>query len=256
MSDENRSHRLVSGAGWIISAALFLFSCASQNPSLTVGQASRFDELTPVYTIRDSSQIVLDFILSGFDRKANSYIRNQFISTLPADSGEPVYPSSILRGMFEALEQHGLNTYTLDPGTFESVYALSQLPVMIGLITIPLHKREFAPMKADRIGSALPTELALEGRNPRLRIVRSIQRDAHGYWIQTTGNMRMHGLSEDRFVGTVVPVGDNAENGKYCQIVSHIVISALTSVDLEGHFEEWYGFMPHTSRKPNIRRSF
>lgn len=173
-----------------------------------------------------------------------------------SNTQDTVLNTIIFRSLFEALEQHDLYTFTLNPGTYESVYALSQLPVVVALITIPLNKASFAPLQTDRIGSARPVELMLDGRAPQIRIVTGIERDTHGYWLQTADNLRVHGLSQDRFSGAVVPLGEETGGDEYCQIVSHIVVSALPAVELEGHFEEWYSFMPNTYRKPKIRRAY
>lgn len=151
------------------------------------------------------------------------------------------------------LSGRGYSVITLQPATYESICALSKLPVLVWFVVI--HYPDNKPsLISDRKLSMLQTQrLASHADAIRLHCITAIEKSVNTYEILSKDGMVFQGIPRDTLQGQIVPESPK-NSSRYAQIIECLCISILPEYEIERHLDDWYGTIPQPFTKPEIRR--
>ncbi len=149
------------------------------------------------------------------------------------------------------LRGRGLTVARLRPGAYESLYALSGLPVLIGALVLHFPDRRFEPLDKEAPPAEMFERLVDYAPFVRFHVLAAMQHAGETYIVTTRDGIRWQGLARERLAGQVIPI-DHRDTRGYGQIVGHFIFSSLPTAEIRGHIDEWYDAFPHAYVRPSV----
>lgn len=202
-------------------------------------------------------------------REGLVHIFRAFEDSIPADTLEDLWRASLknhtmpvnssaeplianLSVALSILRHRGVLAYFMSPETYESVYAVSSLPVLVCVLMIHYKERKIDPIDIHELESNSMNLLGRYSGEIELHILGSIQKSEKAYTITTHDGIVWHGLPTDRLNGYLFQEKTKYRSG-YCQIVGHLILSRLPYFEIAGHIRERLISLPYTFKIPEIK---
>lgn len=174
---------------------------------------------------------------------------NQLWSYLSYKSSVKPYSSTVankdnLITFRRILNDKNLNVSKITSVTFETLFALSRLPIAIYLVTAHLDKDITIGSKINSLDN-LPIELE---NKLDLSLVKSIARTETGITFSTTGHFVISGKSKDIINGNITLLQDE----DLLKSFDLYIVSRLPINEIEGYIKEWHQNLSYEYQKPQI----
>lgn len=233
------------------------FHCASGNKYNGIGLVPRYkgDE---TLSLTDSSLIKgLEYQFRAFNdtisKDTITYLWNAYRKQLSDHSLSRSNETSIntLRIMIAVLKTKGYNLAAIRPCTYESLYALSKLPLLIWIPIIhhPAKKSELITEKELTIDKT--DLLSSYTKEIQLHLVGTIDKKEKTFKIGMLNGVMLEGIANDNLNAQILPLGNDADS-QYLQVVDCFIVTLLPILELKEHINEWYGSIPYEHKKPKI----
>jgi hypothetical protein len=237
--------------------AVLAQSCAPTHKGIALGSAQRLRlETAMPLTASGLSSAAAD-ILHAFDIPVNA---DPLLVGASADAdrtspavSRPDASRRALASFFEALRANGVSISRLRPGDYESLYALSNLPVVLGVLTMHFPDKRFEPLEAKSLPPQSLLSLTKHPERLRLHLAVSMKSAGETYIVDTKDGVSWQGLADERLAGQVITIDQPKASG-YGQIVGHMVFSSLPITEIRGYLDEWYSAFPATHSPPSVER--
>ncbi len=237
--------------------ATFFIQCASVHKSY-------YSELIPRYpgtaslSLSDSSCIEgLKSMLVTFGDTLNvdtltslwHEIKNQTSTTV---SKSPKPSIEAITVMTSFLRNQGYTIATINPDSYESLFALSKLPLLMW--TLIIHHQDSKPAFITKKDVALfnPSVLSDKAPDLQLHLTKNIIKSDDTYTITTLDGFTLSGLATDQCNAQILP-GTRNTPAKYLQVVDCFIVSLLPPIEIQEHIDEWYSTTPYKYVKPAIK---
>lgn len=172
------------------------------------------------------------------------------LSESSTDTGTPTIEN--ISALASMIKYRGYTIATQQPDTYESIYALSKLPLLIWVLII--HHKNKDSFITDREPTFDKTALLSPyAEDMKLHLIKNIEKSNETYSVVTYDNITFSGLANDNCNAQVI-TGSGEASARYFQIVDCFFVSSLPLMEIEEHIAEWYTQTPYTYVKPNIRK--
>ena len=233
-------------------------NCASVKKYNKIGLVSRYPGAGTLCLIEGSLVDGLEYQFRTFSDSVSkdtiSYIWNMCRKQLSEPSfhasTEPLIQN--LPVMTAVLKIREYNVTTIQPCTYESIYALSKLPVLIWALIIhhPDKKSKFITDKnltLEKTSILSPYE-----ENIQLHLISMIDKSGKIFKIKMHDGITLEGVATDNLNAQVIS-GEQGTNSKYLQVVDCFIVTLLPILELSEHIDEWYESLPYEYKKPEIQ---
>jgi len=150
------------------------------------------------------------------------------------------------------LKNRGYTVGTIAPCTYEAIYALSKLPVLIWVLIIH-HDNSPKTLLTDKNISIFDTTLLSRyADHMQLHLISSIDKSVDGYQATTHDGTTLQGLVNDKLNGQILSVEKN-EAATYIQIVDCFIVTLLPFLECNEHLAEWYEPFRYMYEKPMVK---
>jgi hypothetical protein len=150
------------------------------------------------------------------------------------------------------LEKYGYSVIALQPATYESIVALSKLPVILWLIVITYPDKSSLLISDTTISIFETGRLAGKENLISLHSINAIEKTVNMHRIITSDGRIFNGTRTDTLQGQITTIP--GKNGSvYTQIIDCICISLLPQREINNHLNDWYKNIPDQYIKPRIR---
>jgi hypothetical protein len=240
----------------LFTALLLTSGCANRYNASSL--LSRYDGDNALDLSKNSLLAGLQYQLHAFmDTISNDtilYLWNTYRRQLtgsPSDTGNVALIKN-LQVMHAILKTRWYTMAAVSPCTYESIYALSKLPVLIWAVIIH-HPDRKGGFISDKNLSLERTDLLLPfADNIRLHFIGMIDKTGNIYKITMRDGTILEGVAADHLNGQVTLTGEDADS-KYLQTADCYVVTLLPLIELNEHIDEWYSAIPYEHKKPEIR---
>lgn len=240
----------------IICQLFVLFSnCASSRIMPDCGIVSRYSGKNTLSLSGKSLKQGLQSQFEAFNDSINLdsiyYIWDMYYRHSEADKNNfPIADIENIIPFARVLNNQGYTTVISKPATYESIYALSKLPVLIWIALVKHSDNKY--LITDKNISLAKRSPFLKDSIPiQLHIIKSIQKTENNFHIVTNDGIILKGLATDN-CNAQIHTDIAGVKAPYIQIIDFLIISTLPSIEMENHIEDWYNSLPYTFEKPNI----
>jgi len=181
------------------------------------------------------------------------YLWNTFRKQSPESfitSNEPLLQN--ISVMAAVLENRGYTVVTEQPDNYESIYALSKLPVLIWTLIIHHPDKKSTLITDKNLTLHKTSQLASYINDVHLHLITRIAKSDEIYKITTYDGLTFSGRANDNLNAQIL-TGDTKEGTGYIQIIDCFFISSLPILEIEHHIDEWYSRTPYNYTKPKIK---
>ena len=235
-----------------------LLNCASVKHNNKIALVSRYPGAGTLSLFEGSLQDGLEYQFRVFEDTTSkdtiTYLWNLCRKQLSESSfhagSEPLIQNlTVYTGV---LKFRGYNSATIQPCTYESIYALSKLPLLIWTLIIhhPDKKSNFITDKTLSIEKASILEPYAE--NIQLHLISMIDKSGNIYKIEMHDGIVLEGTATDILNAQIVS-GEQSTSPKYLQVVDCFFVTLLPVLELNEHINEWYKSLPYDYKKPEIQ---
>ena len=235
-----------------------LLHCASGNRHTKIGLVPRYNGAGTL-SLADSTLISgLQYQLRTFNdtisKDTITYLwktyRKQLSESSSTDSTETQFLN--LQAMTAVLKTRGYNVARISPCTYESLYALSKLPLLIWTCLIH-HPDKKSKIITDKALTIEKTDLLSSYANDiKLHLISIIDKTEKIYKIKMLDGVVLEGVANDNLNAQVLSGGEDT-GSKYLQVVDCFLVTLLPILELNEHIDEWYLSIPYEHKKPQIQ---
>lgn len=230
--------------------------CGPTKNLMNCGLASKYDGMPSLNTKKNTLTIGLKDLLNSFNDSVGldtiHFLWQSFHSGT-TDSMEKKSISDIhnILAMTDILKNKGYCVAMLEPATYESIDALSKLPVLIWAIIIH-HPDNKSSLISDTNLTLQSGVLEHYEDNIQIHLIDNITKENNTYSVVTRNKLTLQGLETDKLTSQILSI-EGKTNSQYLQVVDCIIISSLPLLELRGHLNEWYASIPYRNIKPIIK---
>lgn len=232
-------------------------NCASGNKYNKIGLVPRYNGAGTL-SLTDSTLInSLEYQFRTFNdtisKDTISYLWNTYRKQLSESSFPDSTEAQILnlQVMIAILKTGGYNVATIRPCTYESIYALSKLPLLTWTLII-LHPGKKSKFITEKDLTLKKTAiLSLYANDIQLHLISMIDKKEKIYKIRMLDGVVLKGVANDNLNAQVLPGGEDTDS-KYLQVVDCFIVTLLPILELNEHIDEWYSSIPYEHKKPEI----
>ena len=147
----------------------------------------------------------------------------------------------------------GYNVMTMQPVTYESVYALSKLPVLLWLVVVHYPAGKPALMSGKELSIYQTALLKKHAASIRIHCITSLEKTGDAFLAVTREGLVFNGLPNDTMQGQIVTESPDM-GSHYVQVVDCLCISLLPEQELALYLDDWYRNLSYVFVKPEIHR--
>ncbi len=253
----NKQHQKIKHLSLALLVILSLIlMCASARKEQNCGLASKYHGTIALNTNKDTLTEGLKHLLNTFNDSIGtdkiSYLWHTFNNSQP-DSAQQITSSDIknISVITSILKSRGYCVAMLEPATYESVDALSKLPVLI-LTAIIHHPDNKNALINDTNLTLNSTALQQHIDNLQIHLIDNIKMENKTCYMTTRSGLTLQGMETDKLTSQILSIEDKTTS-QYLQIVDCIIVSTLPLFELQGHLNEWYASRPYRNIKPQVK---
>lgn len=232
-------------------------NCASVKKYNKIGLVSRYPGAGTLCLIENPLLDGLEYQFRAFEDTISKDTISYLWNTYRKQLSELSLPDSSVahmvnfQAMIATLKTRGYNVATIKPCTYESIFALSKLPLLIW--TPIIHhkgKKSFITEKNLTLGKT--AVLSSYANDIQLHLISMIDKAEKIYKIKMLDDVVLEGVANDNLNAQVLSVGEDTDL-KYLQVVDCFIVTLLPILELSEHIDEWYESLPYEHKKPEIQ---
>jgi hypothetical protein len=230
--------------------------CTATRKNLNCGLASRYTGTITLTTHKNTLTEGLRLLLNSFNDSIGTdtinYLWNIY-STSQSDSMQEKSASDVnnISVITDILKNRGYCVAVLEPATYESIDALSKLPVLIWAVIIH-YPGNNTSLISDTNLTIHSNTLKQYSENIQIHLIDNITKINNTYNITTRNRLSIQGLETDKLTSQILSIEEKSTS-HYLQIVDCIIVSSLPLLELREHLNEWYSSIPYRNIMPQIK---
>lgn len=232
--------------------------CASSGKYNRIGLVPRYKG-AGIVNLADSSLISdLEYQFRTFNDTISSdtisYLWNTYHKQLSESSSPESNEKRIhnLQATIAILKTREYTVATIRPCTYESLYALSKLPLLIWTPVIHHAGRKSKFIAEKDLTIDKTALLSSYANNIQLHLISTIDKTEKMYKVRMLDGLVLEGIANDNLNAQVMSEGEDTDSG-YLQVIDCFIVTLLPILELNEHLEEWYSSIPYEHMKPQIR---
>lgn len=229
--------------------SLSIFNCTSSTKMVPLELVKEYGGASAVRLDEYSLKNEIIHLLNIFNEPIKIDDVNQLWTYFKFKNASKIYSSSTpnkdnLITFKRILNEKNLNTAKLSSATFESLFALSRLPVAIYIISIDFNKNIASNENINHL-TDVPVELE---EKLSLSIVNKAGRTESGITFSTSGDLKVSGSGKELLNGSITLL----DNNKLIKTFEIYIISQLPLGEVEEYINDWYRNLSYEYGKPEI----
>jgi len=236
--------------------AVLYVQCASVSNRYCNQVTARYPGVGSYTLVEDALIDALHFQFLTFndsvDRDTIAYLWNAYRKQSPESfiaNTEPLVQN--IPVMAAVLKNKGYTVATEHPDTYESIYALSKLPLLIWTLIIHHQDKKSTFISEKDITLYKTSLLSPYAADLQLHLIINVEKSGETYKITTHDGLTFSGLANDYLNAQIL--SGSPEEDAYIQITNCFFITSLPIMEVEEHLEEWFTRTPYEYVKPKIQ---
>lgn len=229
--------------------------CVSFTSQFNNELASRYKGPNPLCISKDSLLAGIAPQLIAFnDTTSIDTIKDLWYSLQGGSSPDSLHSSQTETqdvSKFAAVLTHrGYCVATLNPPTFEGIFALSKSPILLWILLIHYPANQTGFIDDNNLSVHSLVKFSRYAQYARLHLISGISINELGYRISLSDGLVFGGGANDNMRGLIFSHEPKNLPASYVQVIDCFLITALPLLEIREHIDDWYSSMPYNNLKP------
>ena len=233
-------------------------NCASVKKYNKIGLVSRYPGEGSLSLMEAPILDGLEYQFRAFEDTISKDTISYLLNTFRKQLSEPSLPDTSaakmvnFQAMIAILETRGYNVAIIKPCTYESIFALSNLPLLIWTLIIHHPDKKSRLITEKNLAIEKTAILSPYAHDIQLHLISMIDKTEKMYKIRTLDDLVLEGVANDNLNAQVLSKGE-APDSHYLQVIDCYIVTLLPVLELNEHINEWYSSISYEHKKPEIK---